>query len=109
MSSAGKAKGARIEREVVELHMREGILAKKVPLSGALGGEYYGDVHIFPSKDIKMTAEVKSRKNGAGFAVIEGWLGDNQLLFLRRNNTEHLVCMPFKVYIELMKAYANKN
>ena len=47
MSRKSRDKGARFEREVVSLHKAEGIHAERVPLSGAAGGAYAGDVDIY--------------------------------------------------------------
>jgi hypothetical protein len=33
-------------------------------------------------------AEVKARKNGSGFAQLEKWLGEYQVLFLRRDRAD---------------------
>ncbi len=91
-------KGARIEREVVALHRELGITAEKVPLSGACGGSFGGDV-IIPGIG---TVEVKSRASGKGWKVIEGWLGDNAALFLRRDRQAPLVVMPWNTYAKLV-------
>ncbi len=91
-------KGARIEREIVALHRELGITAEKVPLSGACGGSFGGDV-IIPGIG---TVEVKSRASGKGWKVIEGWLGDNAALFLRRDRQAPLVVMPWNTYAKLV-------
>ena len=41
----------------------------------------------------ELRAEVKARANGQGFAIIERWLGDNDMLFLRRDQ-HHAVVGP---------------
>jgi hypothetical protein len=97
MAKRSREKGQRIERELVHLHLDAGIPASRVPLSGAAGGEFAGDLHI-----LDFTAEVKARANGAGFKQLETWLGDHDLLFLRRDRQRPLVCMPWKTYITLM-------
>lgn len=104
MGKMQRNKGARIEREIVHLHRDAGIRASRVPLSGACEG-YKGDLTItmpnLPKLDLR--GEVKARKNAAGFKVILGWLGDNDLLFLRQDGErEPHVVMPWRVYIELM-------
>lgn len=105
MSSAAKIKGSRIEREVRDLHLKVGIPAKKQPLSGALGGEYAGDLLIAG----KLRAEVKARKSGSGFAMIQKWLGSNDLLFLRENNDSPKVVMPMEIYLTLLHAWCEKS
>ncbi len=41
-----------------------------------------------------LVAECKARKNGAGFTTLEGWLGEYDALFLKRNNATPLVVPP---------------
>lgn len=97
---SNKIKGSRVEREIVHLHKDNNIDAKRVPLSGAVEG-YKGDIIIsLPNKEL--VAEVKARKNGNGFTTIEKWLGDNDILFLKRNNVKPLVVLPFNIYVELI-------
>jgi hypothetical protein len=87
MSRRSRDKGARCEREIVHLHRDAGIAAERVPLSGAAGGMFSGDLAV-PGLG---RAEVKARGNGAGFALLERWLGDHDALFLRRDRALPLV------------------
>ena len=48
-------------------------------------------------------------KNGAGFIQLEAWLGENNMLFLRRNNAEPLVVLPWRVWARLVKGAALPN
>ncbi len=91
-------KGARIEREIVTLHRELGIHAERVPLSGACGGSFGGDV-IIPGVG---TVEVKCRAGGGGFKTIEGWLADNAALFLRRDRQSPLVVLPWATWERLV-------
>ncbi len=95
--AASKRKGSRIERELVHLHKLAGIDCKRVPLSGAVDG-FKGDLRIVED----FTGEVKGRKTGRGFTVIERWLGDNDFLFLRQDRKKPLVVMPWGMYAWLM-------
>jgi hypothetical protein len=90
MASSSKRKGDAFEREIVALHQKDGIPARKVPLSGAVGGAYVGDVVVGPLDSgrgyhVELVGECKKRKTGAGFVQLERWLGDANVLFLRRN------------------------
>lgn len=98
MGNSAKRKGDRIEREIVHLHQAMGVPAQRVPLSGAAGGRFSGDVWIGD-----LIAEVKCRGNGEGFITLERWLGENDLLFLRRDRKTPLVVLPWKTYEELIK------
>jgi hypothetical protein len=98
MANRARQKGDRAEREIVHLHQAMGVPAQRVPLSGAAGGRFSGDVWI---EDWK--AEVKCRGNGEGFITLERWLGENDLLFLRRDRKTPLVVLPWKTYEEIIK------
>jgi hypothetical protein len=105
MSSYERGKGIRIEREIVELHKRMDVFAERVPLSGA--SRYQGngaDVDIYPfGRDEKsLKAEIKGRANGAGFTMLERWLANYDMLFLRRDRQEPLVVLPWSTYQRLM-------
>tara|TARA_B100000929_G_scaffold179541_2_gene142220 strand:- start:1759 stop:2040 length:282 start_codon:yes stop_codon:yes gene_type:complete len=83
---------------------KEGIEAERVPLSGACGGNYSGDIKLWlhncellPRNEY--IAEVKCRKNGAGFKTIEKWLADNDLLFLKRDRAEPMVVLTWESFM----------
>lgn len=101
MKAAGRRqKGSRVERELVAKHLEVGIPAKRVPLSGAQTG-WKGDIRVGEY----LVAEVKARANGEGFAVIEKWLGDNALLFLKRDRKQPMVVVEWQTYLRLVKAW----
>ena len=58
-----------------------------------------------PNGQALFTAECKARKDGAGFKVLEGWLGNNDLLILRRDRQDPFVAMPWATFVELMDSY----
>ena len=98
MGRKEKRKGYRIEHEIAVALNAAGIPTQRVPLSGAIGGGFAGDLRVSGYH-----AEVKARKSGEGFAVIDRWLGGNQLLFLKRDRAEPLVVMPMSVFVELAR------
>ena len=49
-----------------------------------------------------LIAEVKARKDGEGFKTLEGWLGENDMLLLKRNNAEPLAVMPWDVLVTFL-------
>ena len=98
MGKRSRDKGNRIERELVDLHHALGIGAERVPLSGAAGGSFTGDLRV---EGIGV-AEVKARGDGGGFVTIEKWLGDNDVLFLRRDRRKPLVVLPWNTYAKLI-------
>ena len=100
-----RRKGDRIERQIVALHTDMGVKAERVPLSGAAGGSFSGDVDIYAcgSDAAPMVGEVKARAGGQGFIVLEKWLADNDILFLRRDRvTEPLVVLPWRSWARLL-------
>ena len=100
-----RGKGNRIEREIVERHRALGVHAERYPLSGASrfrGSGHDLDVYAFGREEAPLVAEVKARKNGAGFTVLEAWLGEFDALFLRRNHGEPLVVLPWRMWARLL-------
>ena len=100
MGAKSRRKGYRIEHELVELHRAAGIEARRVPLSGGVEG-WEGDLRIQSALG-ELRAEVKARAGGEGFKVLERWLGDGDLLFLRRDRSAPLVVMGWCFYTRIM-------
>jgi Holliday junction resolvase len=101
-----KRKGDRIERELVAMHKAMGVHAERYPLSGASrfrGSGHDLDIYVHGNDQAPLVAEVKGRKNGAGFATLESWLGDFDILFLRRNGADPLVCVPWRIWELLLR------
>jgi Holliday junction resolvase len=105
MSGQGhRRKGDRIEREIVARHGVMGIHAERYPLSGASrfrGSGHDIDIYLFGADNAPLTAEVKARKSGAGFATLESWLGDYDALFLRKDGADPMVVIPWRVWAQL--------
>src|SRR5215831_12100491 len=96
-----RRKGDRIERELVERHRALGVHAERYPLSGASRFRNSGhdlDVYAFGREEAPLVAESKSRKDGQGFAQLERWLNSYDLLFLKRNNADPMVVLPWRVW-----------
>jgi hypothetical protein len=100
-----RAKGYRIEREIVSGHAAIGIKAERYPLSGASrfrGSGHDIEIYAFGPDEGPLVAEVKSRPSGAGLVTLEKWLGEYDCLFLRRNNAEPLELLPWRVWARLL-------
>lgn len=100
-----RRKGDRIERELVERHQALGVHAERYPLSGASrfrGSGHDVDLYPFGREEAPLVAEVKARKNGAGFVQLETWLGEYDALFLRRNNAHPMVLLPWRTWAALL-------
>ena len=94
-----KAKGSGFELEVVRAHQELGIAARKMPLSGALGGDLRGDVQI-----ACLVGECKRRARG--FASLYKALeqgGGSDLLFVRDDRHETLVVLPWETWACFLK------
>lgn len=104
MGKMQRDKGARVERAIVNRHKDIGVHAARVPLSGAAGGAYSGDVDLYVNglDAAPLVSEVKARQNGAGFVTLERWLGENDALFLVRNRAEPVVVLPWSTWAKLV-------
>ena len=91
-----RQKGDRFEREVVNYLKDAGLDASRVPLSGAAGGEFSGDVVVQGHK-----GECKTRKRFIGQFL--GWIEGNHFLFLKQDRSATLVVMRIETYAELLK------
>ena len=109
MSAKSKIRGYNHEISVRDKHTEAGIPCERVPLSGSMGGKYQGDLCIPSIEHREFILECKARRNGSGFKMIEQWIEDKDLLFMRRNNQEDLVVMPMNIYIKLMQNYVQRD
>jgi Holliday junction resolvase len=94
-------KGKRNERNVVNKFKENGIVSIRIPLSGAT--EYKkGDV-VVTIGGKAYVGEVKVRQNG--FATLYKWLEKDgaELLFLKRDRSDFLVCMRLDDFIDFAK------
>jgi Holliday junction resolvase len=100
-----RRKGDGIERELVNLHRELGLRCERYPLSGASrfrGSGHDIDVYLDPEA-APLVAEVKARKSGGGFRQLETWLGEYDLLFLRRDRADALVLLPWRTWVALLE------
>lgn len=107
MGKASRDKGARRERQIVELHRALGIKAERVPLSGAMAFRNTRatdvDVYARGPDAAPLVCEVKARASGEGFVTLERWLGDADALFLVRDRAEPMVVIPWRIWGEMLK------
>jgi hypothetical protein len=96
-----KRKGYREEAAVVAAWQCEGFHAERVPLSGAAGGSYTGDLTIAILNDDRKV-ECKVRANG--FKSLYEWLGVNWCLTLRADRKERLYVMREADFMRLCMA-----
>jgi hypothetical protein len=98
---APRAKGNRVERALVRLLQNAGFGAERIPLSGAAGGRFGGDISV-PLLGVDRTVEVKARANG--FRELYSWLDGRDLLVVRADRREPLVIIPLKLATEIAVA-----
>jgi hypothetical protein len=94
-------KGARAERALVRFLQAHGFAAERVPMSGAAGGRFAGDITI-PLLGVDRITEVKVR--GTGFRQLYEWLDGRDLLIVRADRREPLVVLPLRLGVEVAKA-----
>lgn len=100
-----RAKGSRVEREMVKRHEALGVPTKRIDGKiGQFGADKSHDIDVYARgrDEAPLCGEIKARKNGEGFTVLERWMGDNDFLLLKRNNTEPMVVVPWRVWAELI-------
>ncbi|MGB9825251.1 MAG: hypothetical protein ACPLRU_01145 [Desulfofundulus sp.] len=83
---SARRKGINGEREFIKLMGGE-----RVPLSGAAGGKFTGDVVDVPYLG---RGEIKRRRDG--FRQLYNWLADNDFLAMRADRREWLVVLRAK-------------
>jgi Holliday junction resolvase len=104
MSKGGRRsrdKGARTERGIVNALQAAGFAAVRVPLSGAVGGRFGGDV-VLPVNGRELRCEVKCR--GDGFRKLYAWLADHDVLIVKADRQEPLVILRLSRAAELASA-----
>lgn len=95
-----RAKGDRFESEVVKLFLADGIPAQRVPLSGAAGGMFGGDIQVIAhDRQRKLECKVRADKWVAEY----GWLEGNYALVVKRDRSEPLVLMRLSDFKQLLK------
>jgi Archaeal holliday junction resolvase (hjc) len=93
-------KGARTERGVVNALKARGMAAVRVPLSGAVGGRFAGDI-VLPFMSRDLCVEVKARADG--FRELHSWLNERDVLIVKADRQEVLVVMRLSLVAEIVK------
>jgi len=99
-------RGNRVERALVRILQDHGFGDERVPLSGAAGGSYVGDVSI-PLLGIDRTIEVKARADG--FRELYKWLEGRDVLVVKADRREPLVVIPLRFAVDLARAAEKAN
>tara|TARA_R110002012_G_scaffold1496_6_gene6493 strand:- start:734 stop:1087 length:354 start_codon:yes stop_codon:yes gene_type:complete len=100
MGKSQRDKGNRIERNLVNKLKEQGIAAERVPLSGALGGQHFGDI-VLPSGD---RCEVKGRAASRIFwKLIKKYITGVSYLVLVEDRQPPLVVMHWDDFVKYQK------
>jgi|TARA_Y100000015_G_scaffold13333_1_gene12829 Holliday junction resolvase len=93
---AARVKGASFEREIVNWHKERGVDAERIPLSGAMKGNYASDIKIGPQ--LALTAECKRRARGWQ-DIYDAFDQDNSdVVFIRKDRKPALVVLTMETY-----------
>jgi len=97
---ASRQKGDRFERECVNVLNASGIFTERVPLSGAAGGSFSGDLEVILGGK-RRKVECKMRKRA--WKDLYAWLQENYALFIRANQEQSLVVLRLSDFIDQHK------
>jgi len=100
-----RRKGGNFELECKHTISEAGFNCDKVPLSGAVGGVFSGDLHWVVAGR-KLVVECKRRKRA--FAWIYSILGDNDMLIHRDDRQESVVTMRLDDLLKLLRCTQNQ-
>jgi Holliday junction resolvase len=106
MGKSQRDKGARNEVALVNTFKEAGLSAERVPLSGAAGGSFAGDIvlHSELSEDFKFEAKLRAD----GFKELYKWLGENDGLIVRADRKEALAVIRLTDFITMFKAHEGR-
>lgn len=99
MGKPSRDKGARAERALVRYLQELGRAAERVPLSGAAGGRFSGDISV-PVLGDDWLLEVKVRANG--FRELYRWLADSDALVVRADRREPLLVISLSRAVDIL-------
>src|SRR6476661_1801175 len=95
-----RSKGARTERSIVHALRANGVAAVRVPLSGAVGGRFAGDI-VLPLMGRDLCVEVKARAHG--FRELYSWLNQRDVFIVKADRQEPLVVVRLSLAAEIAK------
>ena len=95
-----RSKGARTERSIANALRANGIATVRVPLSGAVGGRFAGDI-VLPLIGRDLCVEVKARAEG--FRELYSWLNQRDVLIVKADRQEPLVVVRLSLAAEIAK------
>ena len=106
MGKASRDKGARFEREVVHILQDYGRAGERVPLSGAAGGSFSGDVTA-PVLGDDWLIECKARARD--FTRLYQWLDGADALVIKADRKRPLVVLDLRRALKILSAIEGRN
>ena len=101
MANRRKAKGYRVERELVKMfEALPGWEGRRQPGSGQYLS-FPHDLEVIGPKGTYVV-EVKARANGEGFKTLDRWRGQAEILILKADRAEPGVYMPWRVFADIV-------
>lgn len=97
-AKSAKAKGRRLEQDVVDLLKKAGLQARRQPGSG-IYSDFPHDVEL-NHNDRRYIIECKSRRNG--FATLNNWMGQADILVVKVDRGEPIAYLPLSVLRDLI-------
>ena len=101
MPNYNKQKGDRFEREIVDWFRSNGVHAERVPLSGAVKGNYAADIRFGPTAGWR--GECKRMKTGLTKIYDAMEQDDADVVFLRADRKQTIVAMSLDSLLKLME------
>ena len=89
-------KGANFEREIVNWHKARNVDAERIPLSGAVKGNYSGDLKIGPEQALLAECKRRARAWQDLYDALDQ--DGSDMLFIRKDRERTLVVLPLETY-----------
>ena len=93
---AARTKGASFEREVVNWHKDRNVEAERIPLSGAVKGNYSGDLKIGPEQALLAECKRRARAWQDLYDALDQ--DGSDMLFIRKDRERTFVVLPLETY-----------
>jgi len=93
---ASRDKGANFEREIVNWHKARNVDAERIPLSGAVKGNYSGDLKIGPEQALLAECKRRARAWQDLYDALDQ--DESDMLFIRKDRERTLVVLPLETY-----------
>ena len=93
---ASRDKGANFEREIVNWHKARNVDAERIPLSGAVKGNYSGDLKIGPEQALLAECKRRARAWQDLYNALDQ--DGSDMMFIRKDRERTLVVLPLETY-----------